>query len=353
MTIAAISSSGPETVWEGPGFIDLQVNGYAGIDFNGPDFRPASLEGACRAMARAGVTGFLATLITAGYDRLAVALEVIEAAVDQSDLVRRMVRGVHLEGPHINPEDGPRGAHPREWVVDPDWGAFKALYDRFGSLIKLVTVAPERPGALEFIERAAGLGVVVALGHCAPEPEVIEAAVAAGARLSTHLGNGAHDLLPRHRNYIQKQMAEDRLAASIICDLIHLPEYFVKNLIRAKGPERIVLITDATAAAAAPPGRYTLGNLAVEAGADGVLRLPGTPYLAGSTLTMDRAVYNCFKSGGVDLETAVKTASVNPGRLLGLDGEGDRIVFRINDSGLKVLKTYLAGELIYSADTKE
>ena len=340
----------------GPGFLDIQVNGFAGVDFNHPGFEAADLEPACRAMLSTGVTGFLATLITAGYDHLGRALGQIMAARAASPLVRAMVKGIHLEGPHICKEDGARGAHDPAWVSPPDWTAFKRLYDLSRGLIRLVTLAPELPGALEFIRRAAELGVVAGLGHCNPGPEVICQAAGAGARLSTHLGNGAHEMLHRHRNYIQAQMAEDRLMASIICDGHHLPGYFIKNLVRAKGPGRVILITDAIAAAGSGPGKYTLGGLEVETGADGVSRLPGTPYLAGSTLTMDRAVINCARAAGHDPAAALDMATANPARLFpdmgGVLAQGrpaDLIRFRLGTKRVEVLEAYLGGELAFTA----
>ena len=148
-----------------------------------------------------------------------------------------------------------------------------------------------------------------------PAARILEAAVLAGARLSTHLGNGAHALLPRHANYIQMQMADDRLMASMICDGHHLPAYFFKNALRAKGRTRVILVTDATAAAAAPPGKYTLGSLRIEAGDDGMVKLPGTPYLVGSSATMDMAISNASKFAGIPLSTAIRMGTVNPARL--------------------------------------
>ncbi|HWU41369.1 MAG TPA: hypothetical protein VN203_27250, partial [Candidatus Acidoferrum sp.] len=183
----------------------------------------------------------------------------------------------------------------------------------------------------------------------------IDGAVQEGAQLSTHLGNGAHAVLPRHRNYIQKQMATDDLLASIIVDGHHLTEYFVKNVVRCKEPQRVILITDAMAAAAAPPGIYRLGEVLAEAQPDGAVRLPGTPYLAGSSLTMDRAVDNIRHFAGIPLEQALAMATSQPRLLwphwpggLGPGASADIVLLRDGDR-LEVLETIVAGETVYRA----
>jgi N-acetylglucosamine-6-phosphate deacetylase len=355
--IAAVTASRARSrgVLLGPGFVDLQVNGFAGVDFNRPDLHPADLVAVCEALLKTGTTRFLPTLITAATDRLERNLRAILAACERYPLVEAMVAGIHLEGPFLNAADGPRGAHPRRHVRPPDWAEFTRLQQAAGGRIRLLTMAPEIPGAVAFMRRATARGVVVGIGHCAPDGAALEAAVAAGALLSTHLGNGAHHLLPRHRNYLQRQLARDDLMASIICDGTHLPPYFVQNLIRAKGETNVILITDATAAAGSPPGRYSLGDATVEAGKDGVLRLAGTPYLAGSTLTMDRAVANCRHFAGVALRSAVAMATTNPARLLGGSGgrlapgkRADMVRCRWEGRRIEIDSVYLAGRCVYA-----
>jgi N-acetylglucosamine-6-phosphate deacetylase len=338
-----------------PGFIDLQVNGFAGKDFNHPAFDGDDLVPVCQALLRTGVTRFCPTFITGSAARLSRNIQQIVHACEKHPLVRSMVLGIHLEGPYIAPEDGPRGAHPEQHVTDPDWDEFKGLGNLSQGLLKIVTLAPERPGAIEFIRKASKAGLVVAIGHCAPEPAQIDAAVEAGAVLSTHLGNGAHQVLPRHANYLQKQISTDGLMASIICDGIHLPDYFVKNLIRAKGMPRTILVTDAMAAAAASPGRFTLGDLEVEVGEERKVRLPGTPYLAGSALTMDEAVSNCASFAKISLAAAMQMATVNPAKLFkGIRGalepgeRADLVLFRLLKKRIQVEQVFLAGKLAFS-----
>jgi len=337
------------------GFIDIQVNGFAGVDFNHPNFRGDDLVGVCRNLLTTGVTRFCPTLITADHKQLARNIKEIRKACKHHPLVRSMVLGIHLEGPYINPADGPRGAHPKEYVSAPVWDEFERLLSQGKGLVRMVTVAPEVPGGLAFIKKASQSGLVVGIGHCEPEPETINQAVNAGARISTHLGNGTHQMLDRHKNYLQKQLSHDGLMASIICDGPHLPDYFVKNVVRAKGRSRVILISDATAAANAPAGRYSLGALEVEAGDDDVLRLPGTPYLAGSALTMDRAIANCAVFAGITLVSALKMATVNPaGLFAGISGNlekgqrADLVLFKAKRKQIKILQVYLAGRLLYN-----
>jgi N-acetylglucosamine-6-phosphate deacetylase len=267
-----------------------------------------------------------------------------------------MVLGIHLEGPYINPADGPRGAHPRAHVTPPDWSEFEHLLKRGQGLVKMVTLAPEMPGALAVIQKSSKAGLVVGIGHCDAEPETIDHAVLAGARISTHLGNGTHQMLDRHQNYMQKQLAHDGLMASIICDGPHLPDYFVKNVVRAKGKSRVILITDATAASHVAAGQYTLGELEIEAGDDGILRLAGTPYLTGSTLTMDRAIGNCAKFSGITLASAINMATANPAGLfdsingkLEVGQRADLVLFKVKGRKIRIQQVYLAGRLVHSA----
>jgi len=347
--------TGEATCIASEAFFDLQVNGFAGLDFNRPGLTGEELLRASRALWAHGVARFLPTVITASLNAMARTLETIRRAREEAPALARAVPGIHLEGPFLCPQDGARGAHPRAHVRDPDWETFCRLQEAAGGHIRLVTLAPERPGALDLIERLRAAGVVVAIGHTDATEADIDAAVQAGAQLSSHLGNGAHAVLPRHRNYIQKQLATDGLLASIIVDGHHLTEYFVKNVVRCKGPERVILVTDAMAAAGAPPGMYRLGEVLAEAQPDGVVRLPGTPYLAGSALTMDRAVANVRRFAGVTLAQALAMATEHPRRLWpewpgGLTpGAPADIVLLRDGEGLEVLETIVAGETVYRA----
>jgi N-acetylglucosamine-6-phosphate deacetylase len=339
-----------------PGFIDIQVNGFSGVDFNQPDFQGDDLVDVCRKLIETGVTTFCPTLITAKYEQLARNIIEIREACKKYPLVRSMVLGIHLEGPYINPEDGPRGAHPRAHVSNPDWDEFERLQTLGQGLIRMVTVAPEMPGGLAFIQKASQNELAVGIGHCNPDPDIVDQAVRAGAKISTHLGNGTHQMLDRHKNYLQKQLAHDELMASIICDGLHLPGYFVKNVVRAKGKSKVILITDATAASYAPPGHFSFGDLEFEPEDDGALRLPGTPYLSGSTLTMERAIGNCADFAGITLASAINMATVNPARLFeGISGKLEKgqqanlVLFKAQRKKIQIFRVYLGGRLLYSA----
>ena len=188
--------------------------------------------------------------------------------------------------------------------------------------IVLVTLAPEVEGAIALIEWLVTTGVRVAIGHTAATGDQIAAAVSAGATLSTHLGNGCAADLPRHPNLIWDQLADDRLHASVIVDGHHLPASTVKAMTRAKGPERTILVSDAIAAAGCNPGRYTIGGVECELHGDGRVSLPGTPFLAGSSLTLDRAIENTVRFTGLPVADVSAMASTGPARYIGMPTAG-------------------------------
>ncbi len=293
------------------GLVDLQVNGFAGVDFNSATITAAEVDRALEAMLATGVTTCLPTVITAYPDELAARFAALDAAVAASRLGPAMCPGYHLEGPFINPAPGYRGCHPFEAMTPADPALVPRLEAGLTRPILMVTIAPEIEGALPLIARLAGEGRVVALGHTAADFAQVEAAAAAGATLSTHLGNGSAPSLPKLANPIFAQLAEDRLMASFIADGIHLPPRALKAMLRAKGIERAILVTDAVAGAAARPGRYTLGSLAIERHDDGSVRLAGSTALAGAALLLDEAVRNVVAWGLADAGTALAMASTN------------------------------------------
>ena len=348
----------PPHLWLLPGLVDIQVNGYAGLDLNGPDVDPGVVTRVMRSLQAKGVTRFCPTVCTQSHDQMRRTLRAIAEACRTDPRVRYGVAGIHVEGPFISPEDGPRGAHPREHVRPPDWEEFEAFQDAAGGRIRVLTLAPEWPGALAFIRRLAGTGVVVAIGHTAAPPEAIGRAVEAGARLSTHLGNGSHSMLQRHPNYIWEQLAADDLWASIIVDGHHLPPAVVKTFVRAKGVARTILISDAVALAGLSPGDYDWLGLRVTLGMDGRIGLTGTPYLAGSTLDLAAAIPKVISFAGVTLVEAVTMASTNPSRLLGIEsgileegGRADLMVahYKQDAMALEVQRTVVAGETVWDA----
>jgi N-acetylglucosamine-6-phosphate deacetylase len=300
-----------------PGLVDLQVNGFAGVDFNTPGVTPEQFARAGAAMRASGVTRCLPTLITSSYERFAACAKALLAWRDPLNA------GLHMEGPYISPLDGPRGAHPAAHVCAASVDDFRRRQEAAGGRISLVTIAPEAPGVIALIEHLAKTGICVAIGHTGATAAQIQDAVRAGATMSTHLGNGCGQTLHRHNNVIWPQLAADELSASFIVDGHHLPADTVKSMLRAKTLARSVLVTDAVAAAAAPPGRYWIGELEIEAHANGRVGQPGAPNLAGSSLTMDAAVANTVRMCGLRLEEVLPLATTQAARLVGLQPAGE------------------------------
>lgn len=341
-----------------PGWIDLQVNGYAGVDFNSPGASHEDIGRSLRELYACGVTRLLATVITGPPDNMAAALRNL-AEVRERIPEGESIEGIHLEGPYISPEDGPRGAHPRRSVRPPDLREFERFQEAARGLIRLVTLAPEWPAAPRFIETLVGRGIVVSIGHTGASSEQIAAAVAAGATMSTHLGNAAHPALPRRANYIWDQLAENRLAAGFIVDGLHLSSAFLKVALRAKGTERSLLTTDAVAPAGCAPGRYRLGEVEVDLTPEGRVQIAGQSRLAGSVLRMDRGIENLMRLAGLSLREAVTMATRNPARVGRIAGRqkglvpGDRadiVQFRFNDERNRICieKTFVSGREVHS-----
>jgi N-acetylglucosamine-6-phosphate deacetylase len=302
--------------WISPGWIDLQVNGFAGVDYNSPATTAEQVGRSIQAQRKTGVTRLLPTVITGDLDEMAACLANLARA--KSELTEgSAIIGFHVEGPWISPDDGPRGAHPREHVRPASIDEFKRLQEAAQGLIRLLTLAPESPGAAALVEYAARSGVTVSIGHTGATAAQLEAAVSAGATMTTHLGNGAHPVLPKGANYILHQMADDRLSAGLIVDGIHLSPDFVKVAVRAKGPDRAFLVTDAVAPAGCPPGLHPLGSQQVRLSEDGSVRLPDGR-LAGSSLRMDKAVQNVMRFAAIGVDQAVRMASVNAAKAIGL-----------------------------------
>ncbi len=342
--------------WVGPGLTDLQVNGFRGIDLNAPDLSVADLERLARELWSVGVTSFLPTLITNSPAATEAALRMIRRACETSRVVRGAVAGIHLEGPFISPEDGPRGAHPKVHVRAPDGALLEAFREASGGLVRLVTLSPEWHGAPELIRWCVVRGIRAAIGHTAATPDQIAAAVAAGASLSTHLGNATHQMLPRHPNYLWEQLAQDGLAASLIADGFHLPDAVLKVAMKVKG-DQAMLVSDSVSLAGMPPGPYRthIGDQVVLT-ADGKLHLDGQPkVLAGSAQPLLWGVQHLLRRNLCALPQAWDMASAGPGRFMGLpQGAGlqpgapaDLVVFTWNGSELRVLQTYKAGNLVF------
>lgn len=355
-----IASIGPvaiddATPFLSAGFVDLQVNGYAGHDLNAgmPDVE--TLEQLARHLLRAGVTSFAPTLITASEQFLCQALSGIAAAKRKSPLLGQMIGFVHVEGPSLDPADGPRGAHPLEHVRPPSIDEFARWQRAAEGMIGLVTLSPHYGEAPAYISALTAQGVLVSIGHTGATPDQITAAADAGASLSTHLGNGAASMVPRHPNFIWQQLADDRLTASFIADGHHLPAATLKAMLRAKTLDNAILVSDAAALGGQPAGRYRspIGG-EVDVSADGRLSVAGTPYLAGAGHLLDRNIAYAIQATGISLAEALGLATRNPGRFMGgrgvlaLGQRADITLFswRQGDETLTINDVFLGGERV-------
>ena len=340
-----------------PAPIDIQVNGFAGFDLNTATVTSEDVCAMVRALWRVG-TGFLCpTVVTGSFDGICNSFRAIVEACKTDTLVAHSVLGIHLEGPYISAEDGPRGAHPLEHVRDPDWDEFQRWQVIAEGQISMVTLAPEKKNAIPFIEKLVANGVVVALGHTNASADDIRAAIDAGAKLSTHLGNGAHALIRRHPNYIWEQLGADELSASLIVDGHHLPPSVAKSMMRAKTLDRCILVSDAVALAGMEPGIYAFAGKSVELTADRCVRLVGTEYLAGSAIELGRGIENSVRFAGISLKEAVSLATLHPMRLLDakahVESETNLILFEWDAAQFRInlIATIVGSKLVYHAET--
>lgn len=298
---------------------DIQVNGAFGFDLQEGAASPEGVRAITDALARWGVGYWVPTLMTASLEEMAQGCRAVAQALREDAEVRRAVPGIHLEGPFLSPHDGPRGAHSRAHIRPPRLDDFERLVEAADGQVLYVTVAPEVEGALDFIEAVANKGIVVSIGHHQADAETVAAAVDAGARMCTHLGNGLASMIHRHHNPIWPQLAEDRLACSLIADLEHLPAPMLKCLVRAKGADKVVLTSDAVHITGRPPGKYTLAGQAVELTGERI-QLSGTDLLAGSALLLVQGIVNAVEAGAMTLSEACAGATTIPGALFGCEG---------------------------------
>lgn len=351
--------------WIAPGLIDVQVNGYGGQEFADAELTVDGVEQIGLRLDPGGVTQYCPTVTTHHQPVLLHAMQTLGAACEQRPAVACRVAGIHLEGPYLSAEDGPRGAHPLAAIRPPDWDEFQQLQAASGGRIVILTLSPEYEQAPAFIRRVVESGVVVAIGHTSATGDQIRAAVDAGATLSTHLGNGSHRLLPRHHNYVFEQLADDRLTASLIVDGHHLPPALVKTFVRAKTPARALLVSDVMGLAGLPAGEYlgtSLGD--VEILPTGRVVVAGQhELLAGASLPMSVGIPNVMRYAGVDLKTATDMCTTQPAELLGLPrptlqagGAANLVLFELPGADgagelgeLKVTATINGGAIVFGS----
>jgi len=344
-----------KNVYLAPGLIDNQVNGFEGIVFVG-ELTESNVHTVTRALWEHGVTTYFPTLTTKSREILLKNFSVLSHAKnDQQNL--GSIAGFHLEGPYISPEDGFRGTHPVKDVRPPDWNEFRELYNASGKSILTITVAPEVPGGLEFIKNCNKLGVVVAIGHHNASAELIDQAVANGAKICTHLGNGMANTINRHVNPLWPQLSNDKLMISIICDGAHLRPEEIRVFYKVKGPAKTIITSDVTEYAGLKPGRYkSLVGDSVELTTEGEVRNLQQNVLYGSASAINKGVGHIMEVTGCSLADAIRMASTNPAKLYGLKDRGsievgkraDLILFKLVNNKIEIQKTVVAGKEVYS-----
>jgi N-acetylglucosamine-6-phosphate deacetylase len=300
------------------GFFDLQVNGYAGVDFNGDDLCASDLEAVCLRLESQNVSGILATVITDSLPVMRARLQRIARLLQQIPSLRRVIRGIHIEGPFINPEAGYRGAHPVDAITLADVSAMERLLDAADGLIRLVTLAPERDTNLRVTRLLADKGIVVSAGHTNASLDDLQAAIDAGLTMFTHLGNGCAPVMPRHDNIIQRVLSlREQLWLCFIADGAHVPFFTLKNYLDLVGFDRTIIVTDAIIAADMGPGKYSFGRWELEIGEDLVARSSDNSHLVGSTVTMQKSFSNLTEVLGLSSQDARRILESNPKLAMG------------------------------------
>jgi N-acetylglucosamine-6-phosphate deacetylase len=300
-----------------PGLVDLQVNGYKGVDFSGAELTAENFTLACRELLNAGTTAFLPTLVTSSAEIYERNLPIIAAVMNAGEFQGRVL-GIHLEGPFISAQDGARGAHDARWVRKPDVAFLEELIRFADGKVRLITIAADQDGAEDLARCAVGHGIAVALGHHMAKEHDLERLVTVGAKALTHLGNGVPALLSRHQNPVWAGLANDDLSATAIADGHHLPPSMLTTILRTKGIERCIIISDASPLAGLPPGEYWSMGAQVRLEESGRLHNPATGYMAGSSATILACANHLVSLGLAGFNELVTMFCYNPLRLLGI-----------------------------------
>jgi len=337
-----------------PGLVDLQVNGCAGFDVNAPQLTPGTITDLVDAMLSRGVTCFAPTIITASEDKICHALSIIAEARRSDPRAAACIPFVHVEGPHISPLDGYRGAHPADAVRPPSIAEFERWQQVSDGLVGMVTLSPHFEESCAYIAALAKQGIHVSIGHTHASSQEIVRAIDAGARLATHLGNGIAPEIPRHGNAIWSLLADDRVSATFIADGHHLPPDVLKVMLRVKTLQHSVLVSDSVALAGMGPGTYTtpVGGR-VELRPDGRLCVFGSKLLAGATASLAQGIGTLVRTTDVLLHEALAMATTNPGRLVGGRGQlttGSRAdILRVRwQESILIEDVWLAGEQVHT-----
>ncbi len=340
----------------GPALFDIQVNGYGGetCKLLSPEKKEA-IGFITRLLRENGVGWWVPTVCTAAQDVLETAFRLLGEALDEDPDTAASIPGFHLEGPYISPDEGPRGVHEKAVIRPASWDEFQRLQDACGHRILYVTLAPEQENAAEFTRRAVADGVVVSMGHTAMTRDDLARLVDAGATLSTHLGNGAHDRLQRHNNYLWYQLACRKTYASFISDGEHLPAECLYAMLRAKGLDLSLIVSDSVSLGGLPPGRYG----SVEKTESGRLCAIGTANLSGSASNLRECVEGAVRLGGISHADAWRLATLQPAKVLGLADrlgldpgkEATLTLYRYEENGprIEISETWVAGRKVFDA----
>ena len=347
------SSNSPK-LFVAPGLIDIQINGYVGVDFSGPNLTVEDVVKATKALWKVGVTSYFPTVITQDISIIKKNLAILAKAKDDPD-IGISIPGFHLEGPYISPKKGFRGAHLEKYIKKPDWKEFLELQKAAKNNIKLITLAPELEGAIPFIKNCVKNGLVVSLGHHNGTATDIQNAVNAGARMATHLGNGCANLINRHHNPIWPQLSEDLLKISIIADGYHLTKEEVRSFYKVKGFDNTILVSDALDLAGLPPGEYIRGERKLVLTPE-VVKFPGENVLAGAASPITKCIDVMMEFTKCSIAEAIKMACSNPAEMFSLNHLGeilpnkraDLILFSKQANKIDIHKTFVNGKLVYS-----
>lgn len=350
--------AGNENLYLSPGLIDNQVNGFVGVSFSseGIPLTEEGMDKATQALWENGVTTYFPTVTTNSRSEIINNFSILAKAKNNPSTLGS-IPGFHLEGPYISPVDGYRGAHSLHFVRPPDWEEFMEFYKASDNGILTVTVAPEVEGGLEFIKKCSEKGITVALGHHNASADIIDQAIAMGAKTCTHVGNGIANEINRHVNPLWPQLSDDRLMMSIICDGFHLRPEEIRTFYKAKGVDKTIITSDVSEYAGMKPGIYkNLDGEDIELTADGEVRYPAQKVLYSSAAPINKGVWHIMKVTGCSLGEAIQMASTNPAKLYGLNDRGslqpgkraDLILFTLGDNGLTIQKTIVAGKMVYT-----
>ena len=339
-----------------PGLIDIQINGYMGVDFSGPDLTVEEIKKATKALWKVGVTSYFPTIITSDFSRMKKNFTILSKAKEDPEIGGSLA-GFHLEGPYISPVDGFRGAHLEKYTRKPNWQEFLILQKAAKNNIRLITVAPELDGAIQFIKKLVDSGVIVSLGHHNGSVSQIKDAVTAGARMATHLGNGCANMINRHNNPIWPQLSNDLITPTLIADGFHLNREEIRTFYKTKGADNTILVSDALDLAGLPPGEYIRGERKLLL-TPNVVKFPDINALAGAASPISKCLEVVMGFTNCSLEDAIKMASLNPAKMFSLNDRGlikkgkrgDIVLFTMKGDKIQIKKTFVAGKEVYSFD---